>query len=170
MGTDMHANVEVTEAVEHRRWVTAFAEVQFARDYPLFSLLAGVRSESTGVPAMFAPRGLPADASIDTRGRLELDVDDELAAVECEHACSKAQAEEWVAKGVTGYVAADRSRIFDPDAFAVSWLSTEDVGRVLDQYNENWRSQPLELAATLAAMRTFEAAGCKARLVMWFRH
>ena len=169
MGTDIHASVEVTESTDERSWVASFLKVALPRDYSLFSLLAGVRSHDTGVTALIPPKGLPSAISRETLSRLELVVDDDLAAVECENACTRAQAEAWVVSGTSRYLDVDQNRILDPDAFAVSWLRTDEVARVVNEYSARWQLAPTELSAVLAAMRICEAAKRPARLVLWFR-
>lgn len=56
MGTDIYAYIEVQDG---NVWKLCGSDVWLNRNYTLFGLLAGVRSDV----GMFAPRGMPADIS-----------------------------------------------------------------------------------------------------------
>jgi hypothetical protein len=170
VGTDIHAMIEIEQRREGvPSWMVMLASVSLPRDYSLFGLLAGVRSDGTGVSALIPPRGLPRIMSVDAHDALELFVDDEMADGEWERACTRAKADAWVASGVTRYLDDARSRVFDPDVFAVTWLTAPEVAAVVDEYQQRWGTAPLEIAAALAAMRVCDAAGCAARLLLWFK-
>ncbi len=70
MGCDMHAFVERLD-VESSIYYP-IARLQVDRDYEFFGAVAGVREE---VPALFEPRGIPADVSISTRLQYESESD-----------------------------------------------------------------------------------------------
>lgn len=61
MGADIHGPFVEVES-PHGFWLCE-AELIWHRDYDLFSLMAGVRTSSTELEPLFAPRGIPHDAS-----------------------------------------------------------------------------------------------------------
>lgn len=63
MGCDIHVHVEVRDR-GHGEWAY-YDELDVGRDYELFGLLAGVRG--TEFDCQINPRGLPRDASEETR-------------------------------------------------------------------------------------------------------
>ena len=107
--------------------------------------------------------------SLGLLNRRELEVDDAMAEAECEGACTKRQAEAWVQAGTSRYVDSDKSRITDPNCFAESWLSTDEVALVVAAYAERWDRPPVEMVAVLAAMRILETNNRIPRFVFWFR-
>ncbi len=179
MGADIHAYVEYVD------FVTAEGEDYWSnltrnfgdRNYYLFGLLAGVRGPDE---PLFEIRGMP-------EGRLgyqtESDywryvTDNETDADNLEGWTLRDRAEEWVRSGAS---VADRRdgklvRVSGPDWHSHSWLTTDELAQVLDAYaagvQEHWADQkaeaPYEWQAILAAMRSFEANGKKARVVFWF--
>ena len=68
MGTDIHIHVEYQQRSKRGRlhWVHANEEFERDRNYDMFGILAGLRSD---IVPKFPPRGLPEDVSLETEQR-----------------------------------------------------------------------------------------------------
>ena len=179
MGADIHAYVEYSDfkTAEGEDYWSAVTDNFGSRNYYLFGLLAEVRGEG---PALFPVRGLPdGRLSYQAEGAYWLYVTDNPELANHDSYTSRDRAERWVAENGSR---ADRDddgklrRISHPDWHSHSWLATEELAAVLDHYAANVTDRyaerpgeaPVEWRAILAAMRVFEAAGKKARVVFWF--
>lgn len=69
MGCDIHVHIEV----RHEGAWFHYATPRVDRNYRLFSLMAGIRSEDTGIQPIFPVRGLPTDCSPITAWEYEQD-------------------------------------------------------------------------------------------------
>lgn len=176
MGADIHAYVEyeLFSTEQGPYWANLTSNFG-SRNYYLFGLLAEVRGDG---PALFKPRGIP-------EGRLGWETSDAYwTRVSDKYAdhdgfTSNENAERWVREG---YSVAEKNedgsliRVSGPDWHSHSWLTAEELGKVLDHYAANvqsvWVDQkpeaPVEWRALLAAMREFENAGKAVRVVFWF--
>ena len=65
MATDIHIHVEYQQRSKRGRlhWVHANEEFERDRNYDMFGILAGLRSD---IEPIFPPRGLPEDISLET--------------------------------------------------------------------------------------------------------
>jgi hypothetical protein len=170
MGADIHAHIEVVntrdKSVEH------FAEVDIARDYVLFALLAGVRYTPRETPdsrPVASPKGLPKPVSMTTLLSCTFEVDDELSELEVDGYCSRAEADEWVKKGASEYTDETQTRVTDPDWHSESWLDAKELADVNARYERATNHPHAILAAITAAMQTLEALVGQSRLVFWFK-
>lgn len=182
MGADIHAYVEYAD------FKTADGDFYWNnltrnfgdRNYYLFGLLAGVRGPDG---PLFEVRGIP-DGRVGyyTSGDYWRNVAPENHPEWADHGdgwVSRESAERWV-RGGSSKPVYDKdgklSRVTDPDAHSASWLTTDELAEVLEHYAANvqshWPSEkqeaPIAWQAALAAMRTFETNGKKARVVFWF--
>lgn len=179
MGADIHAYVEYADfqTAEGDDYWKALTSNFGSRNYYLFGLLAEVRGDG---PALFPIRGMPKGRlSYQTEDAYWLRVTDRPDLAEHEGWTLRDRAERWAADYGSE---TDRDhdgalrRVSHPDWHSHSWLATEELAAVLDHYathvKERWSEEPseapVEWRAILAAMRTFEAAGKKARVVFWF--
>lgn len=181
MGADIHAYVEYsTFTTEDGEPYWENLTKNFgSRDYYLFGLLAGVRGPDEPV---FALRGIP-------EGRIGYDTADgywtRVAPVadpqyaEWDGWTSQERAAEWVRRGFSEPEYADDGTlrcVSGPNWHSPSWLTTDELAQVLGRYAAGAKSHwpeskaeaPAEWKAILAAMRSFEADGCKARVIFWF--
>lgn len=172
MGCDIHMFVEYERwpsvpgrDVRTSSWCT-FLSNGGSRDYAMFDLLAGVRADGDESKVLYPPRGIPNDISaFGTTDGLTYRIDDNY--VDEDGCCSSAKAEEWCARGYSERLTADR--ITQPDLHSFSWLTTDEFERVLAVYVfDHGRSPDAEYTAMLAAMRSFEERGVKARVVFAF--
>lgn len=171
MGCDIHAHIEYAEYEREGtpiwwHYCTFFA----GRDYWLFALMAGVRAYSGETP-LVDPRGVPSGMTWETEGAFTLRVVE--AETHHEGECSRKDAESWVRSGASKLLTepdAKYPKVTHPDWHTPSWLSTEEVLAVLQKYGElHAGAVPrANMLAAVAAMKAFESAGLKARLVFWF--
>lgn len=166
MGCDIHAFVEVRE---HGMW-HCFAELHLRRDYRLFNLIAGVRNDGDEQPS-FEPRGFPGkslskggwcdDVSWRVKDKYTVIVapDNEQA----DNTCSAKTAAKWVKSGSSEAWHKDAEgnviRVSHPDWHTPTWLTTEEVGEIVE------RSNSTEIRGIYQMMK---ALGGECRLVCWF--
>jgi hypothetical protein len=180
MGADIHAYVEYADfqTAEGEDYWKALTENFGSRNYYLFGLLAEVRGEG---PALFPVRGLPEGRlSYQTDDGYWLRATDDPSLRDHEGWTSRSSAERYAAQyhcPVERNADGSILRVAHPDWHSHSWLATEELAAVLDHYAANVSARyaddrpneaPVEWRAILAAMRVFEAAGKKARVVFWF--
>jgi len=79
-----------------------------------------------------------------------------------EGCCTPSRAEAWVERGSSRYKDAEKMFVSNPDWHSHSWLTTDEYASVVEGTGEP------EYEAILAAMRSFEEGGAKARIVFWF--
>ena len=108
----------------------------------------------------FALRGIPTDANILTSAAFYLIVKDD--ETDRERFISRPKAEQWVGEGNAIWDGANH--ITDPDYFSPSWLLTEELEQVYQEYRKHDAPRLVSVEATLAAMRLLP----EARLVYWF--
>jgi hypothetical protein len=179
MGCDIHAYVEYSDFDTDRGpyWKN-FTRNTGSRNYVMFGVLAGVRCPDV---KLHEPKGM-------TAGSLGYNTADDYWLyvapasnpewADREGYTSLERAEGWVA---SGYSVADYggdgklNRVSGPDWHSHSWLTTDELSDALAHYEtvapKYWpdgASAPPEWRAMLAAMREFEAAGNKTRIVFWF--
>lgn len=141
MGCDIHAFVEFFSKQESAKndscFVDCFAdELSFGRDYVLFGFLAGVRHMC---PVLVAPRGIPKDPNLSypASSRYFLDVIDDTESsriIYRTNSISRNDAEEYVSKGVSRYVDADRKRIVEPGFHTPTWLTLDELIEIRKLY------------------------------------
>jgi len=178
MGADIHAYVEYVDFVtaEGEDYWNGLTKNFGSRNYYLFGLLAGVRGSDGPV---FPVRGMPEGRlSYEASDDYWLFITDDEATSEQDGYVLRSKAEEWVRRGYSKPDMRDDKmiRVSGPDWHSHSWLTTDELEQVLDAYATGvvgiWPDSkpeaPVEWQAVLAAMKTFEANGKKARVVFWF--
>lgn len=167
MGCDIHAFIEYTkeapEQTGERGWRSFGSKFHLSRHYGVFAKLAGVRNwPDWGIVPISKPRGLPDDAAYQACEYYWLYITPSAG----ERYCSKANAERWVAGGVSRYRDGERHFVSDPDAHSASWVSPDEWEAMLSDP----KIQGVEDAyhAFLAAMRSLESKGNEVRAVFWF--
>lgn len=178
MGADIHAYVEYADFVTHdgKDYWSGVTRNFGSRNYYLFGLLAGVRGPDG---PLFDIRGMPeGQISYDTAGDYWYYVTDDPACENMDRYVMRDRAEQWVHDGSSVPDRRDGKlvRVSGPDDHSHSWLTTEELEKVLTYYAENvqsvWSDQqaaaPIEWQAILSAMQTFERNGKKARVIFWF--
>lgn len=159
MGCDIHVNLE------HRKrgtghWSTlGFHDFSLDRNYKIFGLLAGVRDEEQ---PHIPPRGMPNDPALATRRNNTLFVCDEPG----EDYATQAQAESWVAQGLSDWTGANKQWITHPDHHSHSWLTYAEWCAALknvidDAHAADWR-------AITAAAASYNRDGHDVRFVFWY--
>lgn len=123
MGCDIHLYLEHVDKDRDR--VDDIAKFSLGRDYFMFSLMAGVRSEDGS--ALFAPRGAPDDMGWRARGDYHVWPDEN-------H--SRETIEDWVRSGSSIWVDKERGRATHPDWHSTSWLTTAEMEQVKVAYEE----------------------------------
>ncbi len=136
-----------------------FGRVYLERDYNFFALL-GSGPLMNDIHPLFALRGMPSDTNILTGVAFYLLVRDH--ETDRERHISRREAEQWVKRGDAQWVGTNH--ITDPDYFNPSWLSTDELEQVYEEYQKLSSPGLLSVEATLAAMRLLP----EARLVYWF--
>ncbi len=154
MGCDIHCYIEYKPAGSDH-WSDFGGCINPGRNYELFGKLAGVRREG---PPIVEPRGLPEDASCAASSDAWIYVTETTSS---EGFCSREQAETWLGYGAR-YRDPDKRFVSNPDWHTHSWLTTDEYASVVEGVGEP------EYEAILAAMRSFEEGGAKARIVFWF--
>jgi len=167
MGCDIHAHLELID-----RPAIHVARFDLPRNYSLFSLLAGVRSdprEMQGFEPVYEPRGLPAHISSTVSEACTYAIDDELAALEVDGYGSREDAQRWIANGNATYCDSTYERITDPDWHSVSWLVCDELQAIDTRYQRLTDERDPWLAAIIGAMSAFGEQQRPSRLVFWFR-
>jgi hypothetical protein len=173
MGCDIDARVEYVSwfGPGDRRAVTHFARVDMPRDYLLFALLAGTRGkldDGTRIDPVFPPRGLPQDITDETRTAATVRIDDDVAALEVDGYCTRAQAAEWCERGYSEY--ADGDTVPDPDRHSASWLTAAELSEVHRHYVQRGRQPDRTFEAVVAALGALDGdKPGSSRVVFWFR-
>lgn len=156
MGCDIHAYIEFRDG---DRWSGFAGRVNPGRNYKVFGILAGVRTDG---PPVIQPRGVPPDMSWQTNDDFHLHVVENDKEV-WEGAVARATAEEWVKSGASQWHV-DGRRVTHPDWHTASWLTLPEYEAALQRFTD---TEP-EYRAVAAAMRELELCGCVTRLVFWF--
>ena len=167
MGCDIHAHLEVVD-----RPAIHVARFHLPRNYSLFSLLAGVRydpREMQGFEPVYELRGLPLHISSTVLEACTYGIDDQLAELEVDGYCSRADAERWIANGDATYCDSTHERIADPDWHSVSWLLPDELQAVHTRYQQLVGERDPWLAAIIGAMSAFGEQQRASRLIVWFR-
>ncbi len=136
-----------------------FGRVSLECDYAFMALLGGGPRQSE-IQALVPLRGMPADRNPLTFSAFYLMVSDK--ETDKERWISRRQAEQWITSGDAKR--AGENCITDPDYFGPSWLMTEELEQVYQEYQKQDGPELLSVAATLGAMRLLP----EARLVYWF--
>lgn len=181
MGADIHAYVEYADFVtnEGKDYYKSLTSNFGSRNYYLFGLMAGVRGPDGPV---FEVRGMPeGNLSYDTQEGYWTNVAPEAHPewADTENWTSKDNADQWISNGYSVPEYDDKGvlkRVSVPDWHSHSWLTTDELEKVLVAYSEgvqrHWAAEkgeaPIEWQAILAAMKVFEQNGKKARVVFWF--
>lgn len=156
MGCDIHCYIEYKRP-DSKEWSDFGGRINPGRNYSIFAAMAGVRGNATPV---VPPRGYPEDAAYAAEGDNWLYITKEKVSEAGE--CTRAQADQYVAHGM--HFKDDlKQYVSHPDWHSHSWLTPDEYAKAIEGYDDE-----MEYRATLAALRSFEAAGCQARLVFWF--
>jgi len=179
MGCDIHTYVEYADwENEDGPYWKNFTSNGGSRDYLMFGILAGVRAPTI---QLFEPKGIP-------KGRLGYETEDDYwyriapesspALADHDGWASMANAERWIEDGCSTPDFRDGKlfRVSGPDWHSHSWLTREELEKAVDHYAkivpEHYPAAepkaPAEWRAIVAAMRAFEDAGAKTRIVFWF--
>lgn len=178
--------------------VRAFADGQFciSRDYRLFQCLAGaggadflravaeLKGNNVRVQAaearqilaemrehvpLIAPRGLPTHYSEAVDAALFMPVRDDGQNEPWMHDWpTRAEADEWVAKGDSVYSKESNGCVSIPGYHTVSYLSLKEIYQSLRHYGIDINTTPLEFRAVVAAMEQLDSTLERTRIVFWF--
>lgn len=157
MGCDIHCYIEYKSAGSDSRWQDFGGRINPGRNYEIFAKLAGVRNYQELTPVA-EPRGFPEDAAFAADGDHWMYVTE----TNGKGYCSPSRAESMVVSGSSRYKDAEKMFVSNPDWHSHSWLTTDEYASVVEGTGEP------EYEAVLAAMRSFEEGGAKARIVFWF--
>lgn len=166
MGCDIHCYIEY-QPRDSQSWKGFGGRLNPGRNYTMFGQLAGVRSE--GRPAV-SPRGFPSPTGYVAIMDNQLYISDSPTTVDHEEYVTSERAAEWVKSGSSTYLLRDGQRyaVTHPDYHSHSWL-TPDEWEAAIRMTQAWEDYPIpEYEAMLAALRSFEQQGFKARVVFWF--
>ena len=171
MGCDIHACIEYSPkkgraSADGSKYWFSFATINhIRRDYLLFGVLAGVRSDFEPVVPR---RGVPEDANWGLLEEYTLRVVED--AKDKNHECTKEEAGRWGNK----WFDADHSRVINPDWHSASWVDAEELERALLAYTEYGDTSgsptveaPRDMLAILSAMHILSQDN-EVRLVFWF--
>lgn len=179
MGCDIHTYVEFGKSRDDGSvYWNNFTRNGGSRNYIMFGVLAGVRVSSV---QLFEPKGMPEGSmGLRTSEDYWLHVAPEAHPewADDDSWVSLDQATRWMENGSSIGEKDDSGRlrrVSGPDWHSHSWLTADELAQALDHYKsvaaKHWPDDadvPPEWAATLASMRSFEAAGQQSRLVFWF--
>jgi hypothetical protein len=154
MGCDIHAYLEYQPYVDDSAYWTCFGEIHIGRDYRLFEIMAGVRGDVK--KAVSWPKGVPENMSFWTEDAYSLYISDSNR----QGACTLETAERWVKEGSSVWLNEQHSKVSHPDWHSHSWLTTKEVGQVVEKYPDNTSMRMIH-EAMLACNRPV-------RLVFWF--
>jgi hypothetical protein len=129
MGCDIHGYIEVRLNPENRpnSW-WKYAELRVMRNYAMFGLLAGVRSEDKPI---VEPRGW--DINSDTRSEYCLYiVKEDSQNIDNDGYCTMPEAERYVQYG--SEFIDDKKWVTHPDWHTPSWLTADELTRAVDAY------------------------------------
>ena len=161
MGCDIHWYVEYQPKDRlHNHWTPLGNKWLIWRDYDLFSWLAGVRNDGSIVPP-YPPRGIPTDMGWSAKDDYTLVISDEPDGYE--RSCTTKEAETYLKYSSTRV---SEYRITHPDWHTPSWLTTQELRNVLEQYKESKQND--DVWASLVAMEYLESKGNVVRVVFWF--
>lgn len=138
MGCDIHAYIDFDDYVtrDGKIIVSYFANnINFGRNYTLFSLMAGVRYDKRidrDYQPLFEPRGIFERLSWQTEGDYILHINDEAYNKGWEGYCTRQDAADWIARGYSVKMGDDK--ISGPDWHSASWLYADELKRVKDAY------------------------------------
>ena len=157
MGCDIHGYIEsqpYKETSPDYWWKSA--DLHIRRNYAMFTLLAGVRGSDEPV---YPVRGWDENSS--TKYEYCLWVSDDNP--DGEGNCSREQAEKWVRQGSSKWV--DKNYVTQPDWHTPSWLTADELERVIEVYKEKYPEYDHdEWDGILAYMQKFP----NSRLIFWF--
>lgn len=169
MGADIHCYIEYAQKSfkGDTVWFNFGSSINPGRDYMMFGVLAGVRTENPNI----APRGLPQDIAWRTADDAYLTISD--AYPEEQGYCSSEQAAAYNRNG-HAYVTNDKGeniRVEHPDWHSHSWLTTDEFMSAIKTYKDRaspGRDLDPEYYAIHAAMQELEKRSAGVRLVFWF--
>ena len=186
MGSDIHGFIE-TRRKNTPGWIP-FAQMYLAADYEAFACLAGVRGRPGS--AIIAPRGLPADVSLQAKNACTLFIvyshDQEIG----DGCVSFDDAGKWVSKGKSQFFGVMKpvtvtftphggvpetktyfedldgqpSHITNPDFHSFTWLTADEFENALRRIGH----VPLDYEAVNCAMKKLKEADYEVRVVLWF--
>lgn len=157
MGCDIHCYIEYKRGDRVASWTSFGGRINPGRNYLLFAKIAGVREYDKTISST-PLRGHPEDAGWEAMTDNRLLV----STIEGDGNCTPAQAKSWVSCGGSSYTDSTKTYVTHPDWHTHSWLTPDEFAKAIRG------TDALEYRAILAAMRSFERNGCKARLVFWF--
>jgi len=160
MGCDIHAYIDYDSPKDQGEidLVNYFGEINIFRHYALFGLMAGVR----GQYKLFKPKGLPERLSWTTRDKTVIYIVEKTEEKnENSYTC------EYVEKWNLKYTDDSKTRVWDPDFHTHSWLDTNEINKLLIEY-EKIGGKCFALEAAYHAMLHLEDLKCHPRLIFWF--
>lgn len=167
MGCDIHCYIEHARrpSADGRVFWSAFGgRINPGRDYRMFGVLAGVRSDDQ---PMFALRGLPEKHSLTVLWDNQYYVSDNGA--EDRETVTREKAESWVASGHSEWTDDAKRAVTNPDWHSHSWLTLDEWKAALAAGGDpEWGPPAIEYHAITAVMQTFADAGEQTRIVFWF--
>jgi hypothetical protein len=158
MGCDIHLFIEHKNK-EYPHWQGFGGEINPGRHYGIFAKLCGVRGYGEIKP-ITPPRGLPEGINYKVNNANTLFIDDD--SPDGEGCCSSEMAERWIKEGISKRVS--DHRITHPDWHSHSWVTTEELQKVLmelENVDTEWK-------AVLKVAMYFEELGEETRIVFWF--
>ena len=169
MGCDIHAYVEYTDFITHdgKPYWKSIVNGAGGRNYKLFGLLAGVRSDNEPVIPL---KGLPdAPMSYEVEGAMFLRVTDDPELAEESGYATLENAEQW---GVTEVDDDGKPKWCEhPDMHSHGWLTRDELAQVLGTYivnTDDYGPYGVEWDAILAVMTCFTERNIETRLVFAF--
>lgn len=137
MGCDIHCHIDC----DNGRDIHHFAKVKVWRDYNLFSVMAGVRSN--GISPVILPKGLPDKVSFVVAKEISLQVvPDLINGLPNEQRYQEGFIAESSVRNINLIEITNLSHkmgypnrfVYHPDWHHHSWLTTEELGEVIEKY------------------------------------
>ncbi len=153
MGCDIHCYIEyrnpkrVTESEKNKSWNSFGNRINPGRNYLMFSLMAGIRSDYSDIK----PKGLPDDIGYNASGDNFIFIVADSEPQQYSEGYVKASVAERYVKGGSVYKMNFEGKptwVSNPDWHSHSWLSLEEFKQVLKRYvveeHKDWEQRESE--------------------------
>ena len=161
MGCDIHGYIESRPNLEHNQnYWHKDADLHLGRNYAMFGFLAGVRGLNEPI---VEPRGFDDNSSL--KWEYCLRVNDEQYSQDAEGYTSKERADKYVAGGYSRMIG---EMVTHPDWHTASWLTADEMKKVLLAYKETYTDLRMKYDAMWDAVLAMLKCIPNSRFVFWF--
>lgn len=143
MGCDIHVYIEYKKKTDEN-WKSFGGRINPGRNYKLFELMAGVRSDEC---PLFSPRGIPDQLGYYARQDNTYYITECIDNSDESRYITMEKATRWVDSGYSKFINNQEGKptwVTDPDWHSHSWLNLEEYRQILEVYNK-WSIVNLEI-------------------------